>query len=155
MNSRERVLALLEGEPVDRLPLMPTTMMRAAVEAGVPYGRYALDHKVLAAAQIAIAERFHFDHVSSITETREARDCGASIRYFENQPYAVDETNSRLADKTELARLASPAPDSAPAMSGRLAASRPLRKERARTGSSKAVWRVPAQPPRTCEASTG
>jgi MtaA/CmuA family methyltransferase len=129
MNSRERVLALLDGETVDRLPLMPITMMRAAEEAGVPYGRYALEHKVLAAAQIAIAERFGFDHVSAITETREARDCGASIRYFENQPYAVDEMNSRLACKDELARLAVPSPDDAAAMSDRLAAVRLLREK--------------------------
>ena len=45
MNSRERVLAMLEGRAVDRLPLMPITMMLAADCAGVPYGRYATDFR--------------------------------------------------------------------------------------------------------------
>ena len=39
MNARERVLAMMRGEAVDRLPLMPITMMFAADQAGVPYGR--------------------------------------------------------------------------------------------------------------------
>lgn len=126
MNSRQRVLSFLDGQPVDRLPLLPITMMRAAEAAGVPYGDYALRHQVLAAAQIAIAGQFGFDHVSAITETREARDCGAAIRYFDNQPYAVDENQSRLADKNALARLTPPDPERAPAMSDRLSAIRLL-----------------------------
>jgi len=110
MNSRERFFAFLDGRPVDRLPVMPITMMFAADRIGVPYGRYALDHRVLAEAQIHTAQEFSFDHVSAITETREARDCGAAIRYFDDQPYAMDESRARLADKSDLAALQAPDP---------------------------------------------
>ncbi len=120
MNSRERVLKLIEGEPVDRLPVMPITMMFAADRIGVPYGRYALDHRVLVEAQLHTAAEFGFDHVSAITETREAPDCGAPTRYFENQPYAMDENESLLADKGVLSRLRSPDPSTAKHMRDRL-----------------------------------
>jgi len=110
MNGRERVLALLQGRPVDRLPLMPITMMFAADQIGARYGAYALDHRILVEAQIRTAEKFGFDHVSGITETREARDCGARIQCFEDQPYAIDERHSLLADKITLGGLKLPDP---------------------------------------------
>ncbi len=52
MTSRERVFALLDGNPVDRLTLMPITMMFAAETIGAKYRNYATDHRVLARAQI-------------------------------------------------------------------------------------------------------
>ncbi len=102
MNGRERILALLDHKPVDRPGVMPITMMFAARHAGFKYGRYALDHRIMAEAQIRTAADFGFDHVSAITETREAPDCGAAIQLFEDQPYAMDEAGSRLADKGDL-----------------------------------------------------
>ena len=100
MNGRERVLAMLEGRPVDRLPLMPITMMFAADRIGVPYGRYAADHRVMAEAQIRTAEEFDFDYVSGISDpAREAADCGAAIHFFDDQPPAIDEAHALLADK--------------------------------------------------------
>jgi len=119
-NSRERFLAFLERRPVDRLLVMPITMMFAADRIGVPYGRYALDHRVLVDAQIRTAQEFGFDHVSAITETKEARDCGAAIRYFDNQPYAMDESRARLAEKSDLGTLYAPDPLTAEAMRDRL-----------------------------------
>ena len=68
MNGKERVLAMLDGQPVDHLPLMPITMMFAADLAGVHYRDYASDHRVLAEAQVATAEAFGFDHVSAISD---------------------------------------------------------------------------------------
>lgn len=110
MTGRECVLASLSGQPAGRLCVAPITMMFAAQHAGVSYRRYTLEPDVLAEAQIRTAEAFGFDHVSAITETREAPDCGAAVRYFENQPYALDETCSRLSEKTALARLPFPDP---------------------------------------------
>ncbi len=111
MTSRERVLGLLAGAAVDRLPLMPITMMFAADQLGVKYGRYAADHRVLAEAQVTTAERFGFDHVSCISDpAREAADCGGRVQFFEDQPPAIDEEHALLADKTVLARLKPPDP---------------------------------------------
>jgi MtaA/CmuA family methyltransferase len=122
MNSRERVFAMLDGGSPDRLPVMPITMMFAARQIGIPYGRYALEHRVLAEAQIRTAEQFNLDHVSAITETQEARDCGAAIQYFEDQPYAMDESHARLAEKTDLASLKPPDPLGGGAMHERVKA---------------------------------
>ena len=111
MTPRDRVLAHLKGEAVDRLPRMPITMMFAGDLAGIKYGDYCLDHRLLVEAQMRTAEAFGLDYVSCISDpAREAADCGAKIQYYENQPPAILEDQARLADKTELARLACPDP---------------------------------------------
>jgi MtaA/CmuA family methyltransferase len=111
MNSRERVLAMMDHQPVDRIPLMPITMMFAADQIGVKYGQYVLDCRLMAEAQLRTAERFALDQVSCISDpAREAADMGADIRYFDDQPPAFDETQALLADKTLLASLKIPDP---------------------------------------------
>lgn len=111
MNGRERVLAHLAGREVDRLPVMPITMMFAASQAGVRYGDYAARHSVLVEAQLFVAERFGFDHVSCISDpAREAADCGAPVRYFEDQPPALVESEALLSDKRTLLGLKIPDP---------------------------------------------
>lgn len=111
MNGRERVLAMIEGRLVDHLPSMPITMMFAADHVGVAYLQYATDHRALGEAQIHTAQDFQFDYVSVISDpAREAADCGATIKYFPDQPPAIDETRARLADKAALASLEIPDP---------------------------------------------
>jgi MtaA/CmuA family methyltransferase len=123
MNSRERVLAMIQGKPVDRLPLMVITMMFAADQIGRKYGEYALDHRVLVEAQIRTAEKFGLDYVSGISDpAREAADLGATIKYFDNQPPAIDECNAFLHDKAVLARLEVPDPAATRRMGDRIQA---------------------------------
>ncbi len=102
---------MFDGKATDCLPLMPITMMFAADQAGVPYGRYASDYRVLVEAQLLTAERFDFDYVSCISDpARETADCGGAVHYFDNQPPAIDEVHALLADKRVLARLRVPDP---------------------------------------------
>jgi MtaA/CmuA family methyltransferase len=109
MNGRERILATLEGRERDSLAYMPITMMIAADEIGAPYGTYATDAKVLAEGQLAIARHFDIDYVSAISDPAvEASACGASIRFYDDQPPAVDEENALLADRAALGRLTVP-----------------------------------------------
>jgi len=111
MNGHDRILAMFSGQPVDRLPLMPITMMFAADQIGVPYGQYATDYRRMVEGQIRTAEKFDFDYVSGISDpAREAADCGAHVQFFDNQPPAIDEINALLADKTTLSRLKQPDP---------------------------------------------
>ena len=111
MNSRERVIAHLEGRPVDRLPLMPITMMFACDQIGARYRDYCTDYRVLVEAQIRTAEAFGFDYVNTMSDpAREASDCGATVQYFDHQPVALVEDQARLADKTALASLKIPDP---------------------------------------------
>jgi MtaA/CmuA family methyltransferase len=136
MNSRDRVFGLLEGCPVDRPPVMPITMMFAAGRIGAKYGSYALDYRVMVDAQIRTAAEFGFDHVSGITETREAPDCGAAVQYFEDQPYAMDERRARLAEKAALKGMELPDPHGGGHMHDRL---RGLALMKQRAGATKVV----------------
>ncbi|MCA9449715.1 MAG: uroporphyrinogen decarboxylase family protein [Candidatus Omnitrophica bacterium] len=130
MNSRELVLAHLEGRPVDRLPFMPITMMFAAEHVGVPYGEYALDHRVLAEAQIKTAHDYGSDHVSVISDpAREAADCGATIHYFDDQPPSIDEKNALLAEKSHFSFLEFPDPMAGGRMTDRVEGVRLLHSE--------------------------
>ena len=96
MNGYERLMAILRGEPVERLGVMPITMMLAAQTVGVKYGAYARDYRVLVDAQIQTAERYGFDYVSVISDPgREAGDCGAGLKWFDDQPPAIDQSRSR------------------------------------------------------------
>ncbi len=111
MNGYERISAMLQNREVDRLPLLPITMMFAADRIGVKYGDYVKDHRILAEAQIRTAEMFDIDAVSVISDpAREAADLGADIQYFENQPPAIKESNALLADKSKLLSLRCPDP---------------------------------------------
>ncbi len=110
MTGKERILARIRHEQPDCLPLMPITMMFAADVAGVRYGSYARDHRVLARAQLAVARRFGFDYVSAISDpARETADLGGAIEWFEDQPPAVIESRAVLHEKSVLDRL--PVPD--------------------------------------------
>ena len=120
MNSRERILHLLAGQPIDCLPAMSITMMFAADQIGRKYLDYSLDSRVLAEAQIQTATVFDFDHVSCIAETREAPDCGAEVEYFENAPPAVVASRVLLQEKSVLSRLKAPSPCTGQRMSDRL-----------------------------------
>jgi MtaA/CmuA family methyltransferase len=111
MKSRERVLAMMDHHPVDRIPFMPITMMFAADQIGVKYGRYVTDYRLLVEAQLRTAERFDIDQVSCISDpTREAHDLGAEVRFFDDQPPAFDESQALLIDKKTLVGLKIPDP---------------------------------------------
>ena len=123
MNGRERVLALIEGRAVDRLALMPITMMFAADQIGVKYGQYVTDYRVLVEGQLRTAEKFDIDMVSTISDpAREAGDLGAKVRFFDDQPPAFEESDALLADKGILSRLKVPDPTSTPRMLDRIQA---------------------------------
>ena len=111
MSGRERVLAHLAGRPVDRLPLMPITMMFACAQIGARYRDYCTDYRVLVEGQMRTAEAFGFDYVNTMSDpAREAADCGAVVEYFDSQPVAIVEDQALLADKTRLASLKIPDP---------------------------------------------
>jgi len=111
MNSRDRLFALLDGQPIDRPPLMPITMTFAADQVGAKYLQYVTDYRVLVEGQIRTAERFGCDFVSCISDpAREGADLGAAVKFFDDMPPAFVESEALLADKTRLARLAVPDP---------------------------------------------
>lgn len=133
MTGRERVLAALDRQRPDRVPLMPITMMFAADVAGVRYRDYVTDGRVLAGAQIQTAETFGFDYVSVISDpAREASDLGAEIEWFDHQPPAIVEDRAVLHHKSRLTALAVPDPLAGPRMSDRLLGVRELKRRAGR-----------------------
>ena len=102
-------------------------MMFAADLAVVRYRDYARDHRVLADAQVLVAERFGFDFVSAISDpAREASDLGATLAWFDDQPPAIVESSALLDDKSKLASLRVPDPSAPGRMRDRLQAVRLL-----------------------------
>jgi MtaA/CmuA family methyltransferase len=111
MNGRDRVLAFLAGQPVDRVPALPVVMQFCADHVGVLYGEYMRDHRVLAEAQVRTAEDYDLDCVSCMSDpAREATDCGAHVEFFPDQPAALVERDALLADKRRLLGLEAPDP---------------------------------------------
>ncbi len=128
MNSRERVFALLDGKPVDHLPALPITMMFAADQVGAKYYDYATNFKIQAEGQIRVAEKFGADQVSVISDPCcEASALGAAIKWFPDQPPALDEENALLRDKTVLGHLKIPDPLAGGRMTNRVDAVRQMK----------------------------
>jgi len=123
MTGRERILTMLDGKPVDCLPFMPITMMFACDRIGAQYRDYATTYQVLVKGQAHTAAEFDFDYVNVMSDPAgEAADCGAPVKYFPDQPPALDEANALLTDKSTLEGLKIPDPHTGPRMSNRLRA---------------------------------
>lgn len=123
MNSFERVMARVAGEPVDRLPAQPLFMILAADEIGVKYSEYVRDYRVLVKGQMALLEKYPFDCVSCCSDAwREAHDCGTRLDYPDHAPphglgHAIEEPG-------DLAKLKMPDPRGGGRMTDRLEAVR-------------------------------
>jgi MtaA/CmuA family methyltransferase len=90
---------------------MPITMMFAADHIGAKYFEYATHYRVQTEAQIQVATHFGIDYVSAISDPCcEASAAGATIKFFPDQPPAIDEDNALLKDKGKLANLTVPDP---------------------------------------------
>ena len=87
MNSRERVMATLEGKPVDRRPYYALLSLYGAKLTGCPLEKYYTDPSEYARGQEAVLETFHPDILfSPFKLVGEAEAFGGKIRYFDNQP---------------------------------------------------------------------
>jgi uroporphyrinogen-III decarboxylase len=137
MTGRERVMAMIQQNPVDCLPCLPITMGFASDCINARYFDYAMDYRVQVDAQIEVSDFFDFDHVSVISDPAvEAADCGAEFVTFPNEPPTLDEARALLRDKARLKQLRSPDPTAGRRMSNRLEALRSLKE---RVGGSRLI----------------
>lgn len=106
MNGRQRCLAALGGEPVDRTPVFPLLMFLAADRLGISYRRYATDGRALAEAQLKVRERFELDAITACSDAfRITADLGASMRFPEQAtPYCAQPLVRSEADLRRLRR---------------------------------------------------
>jgi MtaA/CmuA family methyltransferase len=85
MTPKERFYNRLAGKPVDKIPNLNIVMLFAAKYAGVQYGDFCRDYRVLVEAQTKTALDFGLDILSSMSDPyREAYDYGAPVEYRED-----------------------------------------------------------------------
>lgn len=101
MNAKERVMGVVNRQTVDRVPVAPFVMAFASHFAGVPYGKYCTDYRLMAKAQMKTVEAFGYDIVTVDTDAyREAEACGAILEFQEDG--LPLEVRSALQAKTDL-----------------------------------------------------
>ena len=122
MTSKERLYAVMQGKPVDRVPVVPIFMMYAAHFIGRSYRDFCLDGSVLAAAQIAIHEACDTDQLTTLTDPwRESHDFGMRLDY-PPEGVGIPLDGPLLKQPGDLARLRLPVLASAPRMQDRIRA---------------------------------
>jgi MtaA/CmuA family methyltransferase len=123
MNSLQRVLNRLAGQPVDRAPNFNLYMAFAARYCQFPLRKYYLDYRALADANQAMVDQFGADLYQAISDSyREAADLGAEIDFPEdNLPVSRVPLIKTAADAQKLRPLA---PEHGRRMSDRLEAVR-------------------------------
>jgi len=134
VNSYERYLLTLAGQPVDHLPRLPILMQWAAEYIGSNYGAFASDYRVLVEANLRCAEDFDFDQVSAISDPyRETHGFGAQIEFVrDGVPRCL---KPPLEDAPDLSLLADPDPHVSERMLDRVKAVELFRKEAGGTNS--------------------
>jgi MtaA/CmuA family methyltransferase len=87
MNSKERCLAAIKGEPVDRVPVFPLLMHLAADRLGISYRRFATDGAAMAESQVNVFRRFGVDAITACSDAfRISADLGGDMAYPEDKP---------------------------------------------------------------------
>jgi len=109
MTHRERFMAALTGEPVDRVPVFPLLMSLAADRAGISYREFASNGSALAQAQLLVQERFGLDAITACSDAfRLSGDLGGDIAFPEETPPYLRQP--LLRDSADLRRLGRPDP---------------------------------------------
>ena len=123
MNSLQRVQAVLNHEPADRIPNFDIMMSFAAHYIGKPLSSYYQDYRVLCEANFAVQEAFQLDIVQAISDPyREAADAGLEVEFPEDD-LPINKL-PLLIDPNALHNLRFPAPAEGRRMSDRLEAIR-------------------------------
>jgi MtaA/CmuA family methyltransferase len=85
MNSYERVMNRLHGNPVDRVPNFDIVMGFSAHYVGATLSEYLLDYRNLVKANLAMIEDFDFDILQTLTDPfRESVDFGLEVEFPED-----------------------------------------------------------------------
>ncbi|MCL2780531.1 MAG: uroporphyrinogen decarboxylase family protein [Actinomycetia bacterium] len=123
MNSKERYLNLLAGEPVDFIPRIPILMRFAAEYIGSDWGQFAADHRVMTKANVVCNEYFGIDQMNTMSDPfRETEGFGAKVSYSPDHGVRID--RPPLADGVDLSLLKKPDPETSTRMRDRMDALR-------------------------------
>ena len=104
MNSKERVYARINNQPVDRIPNLNILMFFAAKEIGVPYAEYCQDYRKLVQGNIVCMRKYGIDAVSAISDPlRESADMGLDIVFPDDD--VPHEKEFLIKEKSDLLKL--------------------------------------------------
>lgn len=79
---RERLLARLQGQPVDKVPNLAIVMLFAARYIRQPYDAFCRDYRVLVEGNLRCCETFGIDILSTMSDAfRETADYGAAVSF--------------------------------------------------------------------------
>lgn len=128
MNSYERVMNCLAGKPVDRMPNMSLVMMFAAKQAGVTYGEFVSDYRLLVEGNLICYEKFGFDMLCAVSDPmREAEGFGAKVIIEPDKvPYSQVK---RIQTRADIATLKVTDPSMSRRMNDRIEAVRLMREK--------------------------
>ena len=128
MNSYERVMNCLAGKPVDRMPNMSLVMMFAAKQAGVTYGEFVSDYRLLVEGNLICYEKFGFDMFCAVSDPmREAEGFGAKVIIEPDKvPYSPVK---RIQTRADIATLKVTDPSMSRRMNDRIEAVRLMREK--------------------------
>jgi uroporphyrinogen decarboxylase len=128
MNSKERVLARINNQPVDKIPNLNILMFFAAKEIGVSYSEFCRDYKKLAQANIVCMNKYGIDAVSTISDPmRECTDMGMDVVFPEDG--VPHERQFLIQEKSDLLKVKPVAVESGRRMTDRVKATELLKKE--------------------------
>ena len=87
MNSKERFLSVIRGEPCDKTPVFPLLMAFSARRYGATYGEFASNGSIFAESQIKIYEMFKVDAITSCTDAfRVSAYLGGEMVFPKDEP---------------------------------------------------------------------
>jgi MtaA/CmuA family methyltransferase len=109
VTSKQRCLAAIRGERVDRVPVFPLLMLLAADRAGMSYRKYATSGSALARAQLQVRGRFGLDAITACSDAfRLTADLGAEMAFPDDKPpFAL---KPLISSESDLAGLPHPDP---------------------------------------------
>jgi len=96
----------VKGEKTDRVPVFPLLMFLPAARHKITYKEYATNGRAMAAAQLAIQNKFDLDAITSCSDAfRVSADLGGRMAYPEEKPpYLLDPLISSSSDLAKLGR---------------------------------------------------
>lgn len=90
MNSLERILAAVNGEPVDRTPVVPVMLMQGAKELGLTLPEYFERPNRLVEGQLRLLDRFGHDGVFAFPHiVQDVLPWGSSLTFHDDGPPTV------------------------------------------------------------------
>ena len=130
MTPWERLMSLMNRQPVDRPLNFDILMAFAPHYIGEPLSRYYLDHRVLVASNLAVQEAFGLDILQAISDPyREAADLGTDIKFPEDG--LPIRQNPPLQKPQDLSRLQPCGPENGRRMADRMRGVQALKEEMA------------------------